>query len=113
MRSLLVALCLLLIVAPAFGQSAPETLTVDAPAGVTACEIEQSKDAPIAFAVVAPRVAPTGAQCVFTITPTAGRTLYRWAQFYGTTRVLRTDAGVYLCVGLADCPLAPTNVGVK
>ena len=95
---------LLLLAAPAFAQSPVQILTVDAPASVTACEVERSTDAGVTWVVQTPRITPAGtpAQCTFLVTPPSGRTLYRWAYLSGTTRTPRTDAGVYLCVGLAD-----------
>jgi hypothetical protein len=116
MRQLaLIALVLLWLAGPALAQGAPETLIVDAPTGVTACEVERSTDNGTTWVVQAPQVAPAGTprMCSFALTPPTGRTLYRWAYMSGATRTLRTDAGIYLCVGLADCPLAPSNVGVK
>jgi len=111
----ILALALLLLAAPAFAQSASEILVVDAPSGVTACEVERSTDGGATWVIQTPRITPAGtpAQCTFSVAPPSGRTLYRWAYISGTTRTLRTDAGVYLCVGLADCPLAPSNVGVR
>lgn len=110
------AFALLLLATPAFAQGAAQILTVDAPTGVTTCEVEQSLNNGTTWTAMATRATPsTGSnpQCTFTVTPPTGRTLYRWAYFVGTTRVLRTDAGLYLCVGLADCPPPPTNVGVR
>lgn len=113
--TLLVVAALMLAVSIARAQSA-ETLVVDAPSTVTACELESSADNGTTWTILTPRVTPGGTprQCTFTVTtPATGRTLYRWAHISGTTRTLRTDAGVYLCVGLADCPFVPSNVGVR
>ncbi len=111
-----VLLAMLLQASLASAQSAtPEVLVVDAPASVTTCEVEQSVDNGVTWVKLAPQITPAGTPrvCTASLTPPAGRTLYRWAYFSGTTRTLRTDAGVYLCVGLTDCPLAPSNVGVR
>ncbi len=110
-----VLLAVLLQASLAAAQGAPQTLIVDAPIGVTTCEVERSTDNGATWTALTPQITPGGTPrvCTALLTPPSGRTLYRWAYFSGTTRTLRTDAGLYLCVGLADCPLAPSNVGVK
>ncbi len=107
---------LLMFVAVAEAQSAtPELLVVDAPVSVTSCEVEQSVDNGVTWVKLAPQITPAGVPrtCTASIVPPNGRSLYRWAYINAAGRTPRTDAGVYLCVGLADCPLAPSNLGVK
>lgn len=116
-----VLLPLLLVAAPVFAQATPEVFTVDAPAQVTACALEQSSDIstnPVPVYVEMPtKVTPAGTPrvCQFSITPPNGRVLYRWVYYFGTTRQVRTDVGFATCVGLTDCPfvLSPSNMAVK
>ena len=118
MRAWYAVLGVLLMASPAFAQAATETFTVNAPTGVTACEIERSTDNGTTWAVQPPQLVPAGTPRICTFgpfTPPTGRMLYRWAQVYGTTRILRTDAGHYTCVGLTDCPFvsSPSNMVVQ
>jgi hypothetical protein len=113
-RMALSFLIVLLLAAPAL--AGPQTLILDPQTGATAYDVEVSTDNGVTWTVMVPQLKAascSATQCTYAITPPNGRTLYRWAVFTGTTRTLRTDAGVYLCVGLADCPLAPSGVGVK
>lgn len=115
MKIIAFALALIAIVAlDVYAQNPQQVINVDAPGGVTACELEQSKDNGTTWAVMTPQSVPSANQCTFTVVPPDGRSLYRWAYISGTSRTLRSNAGVYLCAKLPDCSqIVPTNVGVK
>lgn len=116
MKTLALLLLLCLVALPVTALAGPETIVVDAPALVTACELEQgtiNPDLSVTWRVLAPQAVPAASKCTFTVNAPAGRALYRWAYISGTTRALRTDGGVFLCLGLADCPLLPVNVGLQ
>lgn len=114
MKRVLLLSFILLFYAPR--SEAAQTLVFDPMGGATAYEVESSTDDGKSWVIMSPRVLPSACsptQCTYTVNPGTGRTLYRWAVIYGSTRVLRTDAGVYVCVGISDCPFPGSNIGVK
>lgn len=92
-----------------------QTLVIDAAPGATRYEVEESKDNGATWRVVA-TIAPSSCsatECAVTLTAGTGRTFYRWATITGTTRSLRTDAFVGVCLAMPECPFAPSGVGVR